>query len=55
MTTDEEVRKSTVKPTFINDIDFVTECDELAATEIKMRKTKIVDDLPVHFGVCILQ
>ena len=44
MTTAEEVRKSTVKPTFINDTDFVTECNRLAATEIKMKDELTSED-----------
>ena len=44
-----------MKPTFICDTEFITETGDLAATEVKRHKTKVVDDLPVHFGVCILQ
>ena len=55
VTTAEQMRRSVVKPTFICDEEYVTENDELAAIEVKMHKTRITDDVPIHFAVCILQ
>ena len=55
VTTAEQIRRSVIKPTFICDEEYVTENDELAAIEVKMKKTRITDDVPVHFATAILQ
>ena len=51
----EEMRRSMVKPTFLSHEDFTTETDELVAMEIKMAKSRVMDDVPFHVANCILQ
>ena len=51
----EQLRRSVVKPTFRSDKEYVTESDELAGIEIKMNKSRVTEDVPIHFANCILQ
>ena len=51
----EEVRRNFVKPTFVCDTELLTESNQLAGIEVKMNKTSVCDDVPVHFSVAILQ
>ena len=51
----EQLRRSVVKPTFKSDTEYITESDELAAIEIKMNKSRVTEDVPIHFANCILQ
>ena len=51
----EQLRRSVVKPTFKSDTEYITESDELAGIEIKMNKSRVTEDVPVHFANCILQ
>ena len=51
----EQLRRSVVKPTFRSDKEYVIESDELAGIEIKMNKSRVTEDVPIHFANCILQ
>ena len=51
----EQLRRSVVKPTFKSDTEYITESDELAGIEIKMNKSRVTEDVPIHFANCILQ
>ena len=50
-----EWRRSVVKPTFRSDEEYITESNELAGIEIKMNKSRVTEDVPIHFANCILQ
>ena len=50
-----QLRRSVVKPTFKSDTEYITESDELAGIEIKMNKSRVTEDVPIHFANCILQ
>ena len=54
-TTTEQVRKSVVKPTFLDDTDFIDENGVLNAVEIVTKKTKVTDTSPINLGTAILQ
>ena len=45
----EQLRRSVVKPTFKSDTEYITESDELAGIEIKMNKSRVTEDVPIHF------
>ena len=51
----DQLRRSVVKPTFKSDTEYITESDELAGIEIKMNKSRVTEDVPIHFANCILQ
>ena len=51
----EQLRRSVVRPTFKSDTEYITESDELAGIEIKMNKSRVTEDVPIHFANCILQ
>ena len=42
------------KPRFISDTDMIAEDEEIMGTEVNMRKTKVYDSKPVHYGCAIL-
>ena len=47
----EQLRRSVVKPTFKSDTEYITESDELAGIEIKMNKSRVTEDVPIHFAI----
>ena len=55
MTDDTKLEKCTRKPLFISAPALVNEEEDITGFEVLMKKKKIVDDKPVHFGAAILQ
>ena len=55
MTDDTKLEKCTRKPLFISAPALMNEEEDITGYEVLMKKKKIVDDKPVHFGAAILQ
>ena len=43
------------KPLYKDDDDILDACGEITAYEVKLQKSKVVDDKPLHTNVAILQ